>query len=406
MKPLNIMIDAGMLQFGINKTKNRRGIFFVTYNLINELINRKDIRLCFYINKTPGDKLKKFIIKTWPDYNCVFFEYKPLFLFNLYKRFEKTKIISSFLSCFINYQKKKQTDYRNRFLSENNCDLFFSTYYKIPGIFSNCSLKKFTIVHDLIPIVISDSVSKDSVAKFKNLMNSFNYNDFYFTVSDYTRNDLIKYVPQINPNHVFPSYISCSESVKSTSLTESLKKKYNIPPEKKYVFSLFASEKRKNLERNIKTFISFVKKNDLNDIVYVVGGSTEGYKYDLNDGYDLTNIIFTGYIPDEDLCALYSGAEFFVFTSMYEGFGLPVLEAMRCGCPVISSNSSSLPEVIGDAGILIDWDSDEQHVSAYEKYYFDKEYREESIKKGLIQAQMFSWKKTVDFMLKKMRENI
>ena len=68
------------------------------------------------------------------------------------------------------------------------------------------------------------------------------------------------------------------------------------------------------------------------------------------------------YIDDEDLAPLYSGAEWFVFTSQYEGFGLPPLEAMACGCPVIASNNSSLPEVVGDAGIMIDWDSDEQHI--------------------------------------------
>ena len=111
-------------------------------------------------------------------------------------------------------------------------------------------------------------------------------------------------------------------------------------------------------------------------------------------------IIKAGYIDDEDLAPLYSGAEWFVYTSQYEGFGLPPLEALACGCPVITSNNSSLPEVVGDAGIMIDWDSDEQHIKAYEDYYFHPELREQNRQKGLIRAKQFSWEKTVDLMLK------
>ena len=96
---------------------------------------------------------------------------------------------------------------------------------------------------------------------------------------------------------------------------------------------------------------------------------------------------------------MYSGAEWFTYTSQYEGFGLPPLEAMSCGCPVITSNNSSLPEVVGDAGIMIDWDSDEQHIEAYEKYYFNRELRAEFAQKGLERAKQFSWEKCVDVMV-------
>ena len=94
----------------------------------------------------------------------------------------------------------------------------------------------------------------------------------------------------------------------------------------------------------------------------------------------------------KDLAPLYSGAEWFVYTSQYEGFGLPPLEAMACGCPVITSNNSSLPEVVGDAGVMIDWDSDEQHIKAYEKYYFDKKFRDEMAEKGVKEVNSFRGK--------------
>ena len=78
---------------------------------------------------------------------------------------------------------------------------------------------------------------------------------------------------------------------------------------------------------------------------------------------------------------------------------------MKCGCPVITSNNSSLPEVIGDAGIKIDFDSIEQHIEAYEKYYFDENLRKENAKKGIERAKLFTWEKTVDKMLNIMIKN-
>ena len=116
-------------------------------------------------------------------------------------------------------------------------------------------------------------------------------------------------------------------------------------------------------------------------------------------------IIKIGYVDDEDLPALYSGAEWFTYTSMYEGFGLPPLEAMSCGCPVIVSNNSSLPEVVGDAGILIDWDSDQQHIEAYEKYYFNPQLRKMNREKGLARAKEFSWAKCVNTMVETMKRD-
>ena len=77
---------------------------------------------------------------------------------------------------------------------------------------------------------------------------------------------------------------------------------------------------------------------------------------------------------------------------------------MSCGCPVIVSNNSSLPEVVGSAGIMIDFDSDEQHIQAYEKYYFDKKYRDDMAKKGLEQAKLFSWDRASNIIIEGLKE--
>jgi alpha-1,3-rhamnosyl/mannosyltransferase len=107
-------------------------------------------------------------------------------------------------------------------------------------------------------------------------------------------------------------------------------------------------------------------------------------------------IVFTGYVDDEILACLYSGATAFVYPSLYEGFGLPILEAMACGCPVICSNTASMPEVAGDAAALIDPCNPEELAFAIEALTGDREMRLEQIQKGLCRAAEFSWRRTAD----------
>jgi len=104
-------------------------------------------------------------------------------------------------------------------------------------------------------------------------------------------------------------------------------------------------------------------------------------------------VLLAGYVPDADLPALLSGALAFVFPSLYEGFGLPVLEAMACGTPVICSNTSSLPEVAGDAALLVDPREPEALAQAMLRLLRDKELRGELSARGLEQARRFSWRR-------------
>ena len=189
---------------------------------------------------------------------------------------------------------------------------------------------------------------------------------------------------------------------------ELTKSKYGIPLEKRYVFSLCTLEPRKNLIRAVKSFIRFAEKNSVGDMIFALGGPAwKDFEKQLESDADISGlyskyVVWIGYVDDDDLPVLYSNAEWFVYTSQYEGFGLPPLEAMQCGCPVITSNNSSLPEVVGDAGIMIDWDSDDQHIKAYEEYYFDERLRKDNIRKGLQRSKSFSWTKTIDEMLRRM----
>ena len=102
-------------------------------------------------------------------------------------------------------------------------------------------------------------------------------------------------------------------------------------------------------------------------------------------------VILTGFVPDEDLPVLYSGAELFAFVSLYEGFGLPPLEAMACGTPVIASDAASLPEVVGAAGILVDPEDTDAIAAALAEVMADDAVRTQLRQAGLQQAQQFDW---------------
>ena len=277
----------------------------------------------------------------------------------------------------------------------NSFALYSSTYC---GFILSSTFDILSPKNDAIPLIM-DYLGPQRRRSYENLIKSFTPNDLFFCVSQHTLDDFSKFSDYINANSSFVCPLAANECYKpilDKNKEILIKQKYKIPLDKKYVFSLCAIEPRKNLLRAVSCFVKFAQKHMVTDVVWVLGGAAWDSISDLPQKFDPNIIIRSGYVDDEDLPVLYSNAEWFVYTSQYEGFGLPPLEAMQCGCPVITSNNSSLPEVVGDAGIMIDWDSDEQHVEAYEKYYFNEELRKENCRKGIERSKQFSWKATVD----------
>ncbi len=412
---IKVLFDAHLLAENDTQSGIRSGIFFTALNLLKEFSKNQNVEIGIYCSKKNfSAKLIKTLQKYFPDntFNNVFLEVlSPLELKKSelscqYKEKKNflTKIQLLGISALIKMQPAINYD-----SIINQYDVYFSPAMKMPKeILNNNNIKKFTLLHDIIPILFPQyfqNLNKNKYWLFQ-MTNQINKKNYYFANSEHTRQDYIKHIPNIHPDNITTTLLACYESFKPAKekTVESLKK-YNLPTDKKYIFSLCTLEPRKNLIRAVKTFIEFTKKNNINDMVFILGGGHwEGFiermEAEVPDFDKYRNIILkAGYINDEDLAPLYSGAEWFVYTSEYEGFGLPPLEAMSCGCPVITSNNSSLPEVVGDAGIMIDFDSDEQHIKAYEKYYFDKEYRENNILKGLERTKAFSWKKCASKMI-------
>lgn len=367
---INLLFDATSLLEGLKKTSSRSGIYFVAYNILKELLKRNNFNITLYCNT----------IYLLEEYLKIYFE-----------ECNNIEILSD------------KSDF-------SNINAFFSPVFEIPEIIrKNQQITTYIILYDIIPLLLL-KYHYGEMHWFLKLINSLTKLDYTFSISDCTKKDFFKYSKKldINKAEIIPLAANNNFFInKDKNMFKNIIEKYNIPNNKRYILSICTLEPRKNLLRAVNSFIKFIVKNKIEDLVYVLGGTHWSGFLDIlkNEipSFELykDKIIFVGYIDDEDLSVIYSNALWFVFTSEYEGFGLPPLEAMQCGTPIITSNNSSLPEVVGDAGIMIDFDSEEQHIKAYEDYYYNDNLREKNANKGLKRSELFSWEKCVNIITEK-----
>ncbi len=172
----------------------------------------------------------------------------------------------------------------------------------------------------------------------------------------------------------------------------------NLKVPNKFILGVGTLEPRKNL---ISLIRAFNKISHNNKSVHLVIAGGEGWKFKeiYKEAGDNPKIHFLGYVSQNELLALYNRAMMFVFPSLYEGFGIPPLEAMQCACPVISSNTSSLPEVVGKAALLVDPNSIDDIAEKIEMLIKNPELRSELERSSVYQAKKFSWSATARHML-------
>lgn len=426
-KKINVLFDASVLINGTEKAPARSGVYFVAYNILLELLKRDELQVTLYSNVSNAplvleaikndEKLKKVPILKYSKLDNLIIKWEILKYKNKVNRGNKILRvgIKTILNClkFISDVNNKlhiiDKSYEKLYA---NYDVFFSPVFAIPEKIRNIdNLKKYCILYDVIPFIYPENYSdmKDKSSWFCKLVKSLNKKDYYFAISKYTKQDFIKHIENITPEHITTIPLSTGlkyERINGQNQIDKVKEKYKIPKNKKYLFSLCTLEPRKNLIFAVQNFIEFIKRDNIDDFVFVLGGGHwDIFIQKLNEAIDdaekfKDKIIKIGYVDDEDMSSLYSGAEMFVFPSVYEGFGMPILEAMQCGCPVITSNVTSMPEVIGDCGIQINPKDNEDLINAFHKMYFDKNFREECIKKGLERAKQFTWEKCVDVIIK------
>jgi glycosyltransferase involved in cell wall biosynthesis len=246
---------------------------------------------------------------------------------------------------------------------------------------ANCP--KVTTVHDLIPFKYPQTTT-DSIrhAHKKKLAWVIRESNKIIAVSESTKKDLISIlrVPEEKIT-VIPEGVEERYRPQPPEMIERVKKHYQTGDE--YLFTLSTIEPRKNQAALIQAFE--IVRRDYPRLKLLIAGRLR------QDGSlpKAEGVITPGYIPDADMPALYSGCQVFVFPSLYEGFGLPPLQAMACGAPVAVSNVSSLPEVVGEAGVLFD-PRDPQEIAA--GIIEAIQNRSQLRPKSLTQASKFSWK--------------
>lgn len=243
--------------------------------------------------------------------------------------------------------------------------------------------KKLVVtVHDITPLIFSKHHNFKRKIYYqvivKKLLHQANK---IISISETTKKDLIKFykIPESKIKVIYHGV-----SIKHTS--KPIPKKYKIDSE--YILYVGTVEPRKNLIRLIEAYNKIKPKEKL----VIVGAS--GWKNKDIYKKQNKNIIFTGYIPDEDLNKFYSNAKIFIYPSLYEGFGLPILEAMACKTPVITSNTSSMPEVGGDAVIYVNPTNTNDIANKLKELLNNKPLQKQLSEKGYKRSKQFTWDKT------------
>ncbi len=269
----------------------------------------------------------------------------------------------------------------------------FFNYIVPPGVHG----KKVVTVHDMVYKAFPETVrGRTKLMLSMGLRRSMKRADIIVTDSEFSRREIIKYFPQHEEKiRVVPCGVDLQKFHPCTEPERIPEVKASLGIEGDYFLYLGTIEPRKNLERLISAYKALVNKlGDKAPALVLAGG--KGWLYDgifaRVERLGLQEkVIFTKYVPPEDMNPLMCGALAFVFPSLYEGFGMPPLEAMACGVPVLASGEASLPEVTGDCAVICDAYSVKSIAQGLYRLYADEGLRKELSERGLERAKGFSW---------------
>jgi glycosyltransferase involved in cell wall biosynthesis len=230
--------------------------------------------------------------------------------------------------------------------------------------------------------------------------------DRVITISEETRRDVIE-LCGVAPERVTPILLAADERFRAAApdAVRAFRRRQGLPD--RFVLYQGTLQPRKNVETLVRAYAR-LRGQGSDDHILVLAGP-RGWQYE--PIFELIRqlglepyVTFPGFVPDDELALWYSSAAVFAFPSRYEGFGLPLLEAMACGAPVVSSSASSLPEVVGDAGVLVDPSDVEGLCSALCQLLEDEPRRQALAAAGRVRAQTFSWRRTASETVQVYRE--
>ena len=379
---MKVAFDAQLLS-----EKEKTGIGFVAQNIVTEFLKDEKYEcfgnyFSFGANKQNIEKIR---------------EYGKLGLkFNECKWFNN--MIYRLLWCVF------PVPYSLFFGRKTDVSLFFN-YYVPPFV----SGKKITMIHDMVCMDCPETMSLKTKIMLKlTLKKSIKRADKIITISEFSKKRIIHHFG-VDPKKIIIMPIGVDFDIYRNNYSkkeiENVRCKFGI--NKDYFLYLGTLEPRKNIERIIDGYYQLIQKN--NDAPLLVLAGKKGWLFESVfqkvEEYNIKDkVIFTGYISGEDAPVLMCGAKAFVFPSLYEGFGMPPLEAMACGTPVITSDCTSLPEVVGDCGILVNPLKSEEICGAMLKLVNDNELCARLSGEGRKRAELFTWKRAADIIFEACEE--
>lgn len=285
-------------------------------------------------------------------------------------------------------------------LNRQNIDIYHIPQNGI-GLLLDSNINTVITLHDLIPYIMPETVGRGYLDVFlKNMPNIINSSVGILTVSNHSKNDILKFFPSYPAERICVTPLAANSTFypqDKTICKNTIKKLYNI--DSPYILYVGGFSKRKNVKNLIlayeKIYSSLKETHKL-----LIAGSLKDEGLALSDlvtskGLN-NNIIFLGYVKDSVLPTLYNACEAFVYPSLYEGFGLPVLEAMSCKIPVITSNTTSIPEITGPCAITINPNNIDELSFHLLSLLNNPDLKDEFGNKGYQRSLQFSWKLTTD----------
>lgn len=270
--------------------------------------------------------------------------------------------------------------------SKTKYDIIHPTYYN-PYIINKFKGKLVITVYDMIHEIYPEMFSNDDQTA-NNKKKLIYASDKIIAISNSTKRDIMNIYHDLDPNKIVVVYLGNSlKFEKGSKIIDFLPKDY----------ILFVGERKryKNFENFLKAFNISTQNSSMNLICAGGGAFSKDEKAEI-EAFGLTDKVHQYSFDDYELAYTYSKANCFVFPSKYEGFGIPILEAFACNCPAILSNTSSLPEIGGDAAVYFNPEDVQEMASQISKVIYDNELRRELINKGSKRIKMFNWDKMAD----------
>lgn len=290
-------------------------------------------------------------------------------------------------------------------LKKYNLDVVHDPYELGPFTFKQ-PFRKVITVHDLGPLILPELFKEGDVLLHRLLLKkTIEKADKIITVSYNSQRDLMDYlnVPEEDIEIIYNGVDDIFQPLDEKTVEE-LKNRLGLPDE--FILSVGGLHPIKNIPRLLQAYY-MARKNGLRHKLVLVGGVIDGAQEIFQTLRDLklgNQVIFTGTVSNDDLVGLYNAADIFIYPCLYAGFGIPPLEAMACGTPVITSCNSSLPEIVGDAAMLVDPYQITDLANTIKILLDDRELKNILVKNGFKRSKMFNWKKTAYQTLKVYKE--